>query len=83
MTELVDKNESVFFIAEEKRELPKFWVCEGKIDAIQNILRERVLPFYDIYDVFSAIVWCKNRGVEKYQTFLQENILTLRNSVGY
>lgn len=44
---------------------------------------ERVLPFYDIYDAFSAIVWCKNRGIEKNQTFLQENIVTLRNSVGY
>ncbi|MDF2652472.1 MAG: phosphotransferase, partial [Paenibacillus sp.] len=44
---------------------------------------ERVLPFYDIYDAFSAVVWCKNRGIEKNQTFLQENIFTLRNSVGY
>ncbi|MCM3746085.1 aminoglycoside phosphotransferase family protein [Paenibacillus pasadenensis] len=35
---------------------------------------ETVLPFFDIYDAFSAIVWCKNRGVEKNQSFLQENI---------
>ncbi|MBM7566233.1 phosphotransferase family protein [Paenibacillus sacheonensis] len=44
---------------------------------------ESILPLYDIYDAFSAIVWCKNRGIEKNRTFLQENILTLRNSVGY
>jgi Ser/Thr protein kinase RdoA (MazF antagonist) len=43
---------------------------------------ETVLPLYEIYDAFSAVVWCKNRGVEKNQTFLQENIQTLRNSVG-
>ncbi|MCR8641151.1 aminoglycoside phosphotransferase family protein [Paenibacillus sp. N1-5-1-14] len=44
---------------------------------------ERVLPFYDFYDAFNAVVWCKNRGIEQNQTFLQENIVTLRNSVGY
>ncbi|CAM3564975.1 aminoglycoside phosphotransferase family protein [Paenibacillus lupini] len=44
---------------------------------------ERVLPFYNIYDAFSAVVWCKNRGIEKNQAFLEENILTLRKSVGY
>lgn len=44
---------------------------------------ERVLPFYDFYDAFCAVVWCKKRGIEKNQTFLQESILTLRNSVGY
>lgn len=42
---------------------------------------ESVLPFYDFYDAFSAVVWCKNRGIEKNQTFLQESILTLRNSL--
>lgn len=44
---------------------------------------DRVLPFYDFYDAFSAVVWCKNRGIEKNQTFLQESILTLKKSVGY
>jgi hypothetical protein len=44
---------------------------------------ERVLPFYNIYDAFSAVVWCKNRGIEKNKAFLLENILTLRKSVGY
>ncbi|MEK3916504.1 phosphotransferase family protein [Paenibacillus sp. FSL H7-0331] len=43
---------------------------------------ETVLPFYDLYDAFSAVVWCKNRGVEKNQSFLQENISTLQKSVG-
>ncbi|QTH45262.1 aminoglycoside phosphotransferase family protein [Cohnella sp. LGH] len=44
---------------------------------------EKVLPFYDFYDAFCAVVWCKNRGIEKNQTFLQENIVTLRNTVDY
>jgi hypothetical protein len=43
---------------------------------------ETVLPFYDLYDAFSAVVWCKNRGVEKNQSFLQENIAILQKSVG-
>lgn len=42
---------------------------------------ETVLPFYDFYDAFSAVVWCKNRGIEKNRTFLEENILTLRKAV--
>ncbi|WP_238327472.1 phosphotransferase [Paenibacillus gorillae] len=57
------------------------------IDGYQSIrpmlALEQVLPFYNIYDAFSAVVWCKNRGIEKNQTFLQENIVVLRNSVGY
>ncbi|MGC5772874.1 phosphotransferase family protein [Paenibacillus pabuli] len=42
-----------------------------------------VLPFYNFYDAFSAVVWCKSRGVEKNQSFLQENIVVLQKSVGY
>ncbi|WP_315604323.1 phosphotransferase family protein [Paenibacillus aurantius] len=42
---------------------------------------ETVLPFYEFYDAFSAVVWCKNRGLEKNLAFLQENISTLRKSV--
>ncbi|MGN7413009.1 phosphotransferase family protein [Paenibacillus sp. SAF-068] len=44
---------------------------------------ESVLPFYDMYDAFSAVVWCKNRGIQKNNAFLQENIRILRNSVGF
>jgi Ser/Thr protein kinase RdoA (MazF antagonist) len=44
---------------------------------------ETVLPFYDFYDAFSAVVWCKNRGLEKNQAFLQESIVVLQRSVGY
>lgn len=44
---------------------------------------EIVLPFYNFYDAFSAVVWCKNRGVEKNQSFLQENIEVLKKSVGH
>ncbi|MEK4003196.1 phosphotransferase family protein [Paenibacillus sp. FSL H3-0333] len=44
---------------------------------------ERVLPLYDLYDAFASIVWCHNRGVDKNQAFLQENVNTLRTLVGY
>lgn len=56
---------------------------EGYRSIRPMLVLERVLPFYDFYDAFSAVVWCKKRGIEKNQTFLQESILTLRNSVGY
>lgn len=51
---------------------------------IRNMLNlEIVLPFYNFYDAFSAVVWCKNRGVERNQSFLQENIEVLKKSVSY
>ncbi|SDT44202.1 Phosphotransferase enzyme family protein [Paenibacillaceae bacterium GAS479] len=53
----------------------------GSIRPLLNL--DAVLPFYDFYDAFSAVVWCKNRGVEKNGTFLQENIHILRKSIGY
>ncbi|WP_018755497.1 phosphotransferase family protein [Paenibacillus terrigena] len=43
---------------------------------------ETILPFYDFYDAFSAVVWCKNRGIEKNKAFLQESISVLQKSVG-
>jgi len=42
---------------------------------------ETILPFYDLYDAFSAVVWCKNRGIEKNKAFLQESIAVLQKSV--
>ena len=56
---------------------------EGYQSIRPMVALDRVLPLYDIYDAFSAVVWCKNRGIEKNQTFLQENIRILKNSVGY
>lgn len=51
---------------------------------IRNMLNlEIVLPFYNFYDAFSAVVWCKNRGVERNQSFLQESIEVLKKSVSY
>lgn len=44
---------------------------------------ETILPFYNFYDAFSAIVWCKNRGIEKNRAFLKESISVLQKSVGY
>ncbi|MEC0093473.1 protein kinase family protein [Paenibacillus macquariensis] len=43
---------------------------------------ETILPFYDFYDAFSAVVWCKNRGIEKNKAFLKESISVLQKSVG-
>ena len=68
----------------EKWKEPCKQILDSKFQSIRPMLAlERVLPFYDFYDAFCAVVWCKNRGIEKNQTFLQENIVTLRNSVGY
>ncbi|OAX48123.1 phosphotransferase family protein [Paenibacillus sp. AD87] len=51
---------------------------------IRNMLNlEIVLPFYNFYDAFSAVVWCENRGVERNQSFLQESIEVLKKSVSY
>jgi hypothetical protein len=44
---------------------------------------EAILPFYNFYDAFSAVVWCKNRGIEKHKAFLNESISVLHKSVGY
>lgn len=44
---------------------------------------DTILPFYDFYDAFSAVVWCKNRGIEKHNTFLKESISVLQKSIGY
>ncbi|MFF2886300.1 phosphotransferase family protein [Paenibacillus sp. NPDC057967] len=66
--------------ANPKTKLP---FIEGYQSIRPMMVLENVLPLYDIYDAFSSVVWCENRGMEKNETFLQENILILRNSVGY
>lgn len=38
---------------------------------------EEVLPFYRFTDAFNSIGWCKRRGIEKHQPFLQENLTYL------
>ncbi|KIQ77061.1 phosphotransferase [Bacillus sp. L_1B0_8] len=38
---------------------------------------QEILPFYQFIDLFNAIGWCKRRGIENYQTFLQKNIANL------
>lgn len=37
-----------------------------------------VLPFYRFTDAFNSIGWCKRRGIEKHQAFLQENLEFLK-----
>ncbi|MNJ61469.1 Phosphotransferase enzyme family protein [compost metagenome] len=41
-----------------------------------------VYPFYKFYDAFMAISWCKRRGPDKHQDFLQQSITTLEQLVG-
>ncbi len=38
---------------------------------------QEVLPFYLFTDAFNAIGWCKRRGIEEHQTFLQESLAYL------
>lgn len=38
---------------------------------------QEVLPFYRFTDAFNSIGWCKRKGIEKHQTFLQENLAYL------
>ena len=44
---------------------------------------DTIVPFYNFYDAFSAVVWCKKRGIEKNRAFLKESISVLQKSVGY
>lgn len=57
------------------------------IDGYQSIRpmlnMDIILPFYNFYDAFSAVVWCKKRGIEKNHSFLQENINILQKAVEY
>ncbi|NOU93324.1 phosphotransferase [Paenibacillus sp. LMG 31456] len=43
---------------------------------------DTVLPFYSFFDAFSAVVWCKTRGLEKNRSFLDESIGVLRHATG-
>nr|WP_245237167.1 phosphotransferase [Paenibacillus ihuae] len=43
---------------------------------------ERILPFYNFYDAFSAVAWCEKRGIEQNKHFLEESIAELQKSVG-
>lgn len=40
---------------------------------------EMVLPFYQFTDAFNSIGWCKRRGIEKNDVFLEENVVRLKN----
>lgn len=40
---------------------------------------QEVLPFYRFTDAFNSIGWCKRRGIEKHQAFLQENLAYLND----
>jgi Ser/Thr protein kinase RdoA (MazF antagonist) len=43
---------------------------------------ERILPFYNFYDAFSAVAWCEKRGIQQNRRFLEESIAELQKSVG-
>lgn len=38
-----------------------------------------VLPFYRFVDAFNSIGWCKRRGIEQHQDFLQESLAHLQD----
>jgi serine/threonine protein kinase len=42
---------------------------------------DKILPFYSFYDAFSAVVWCKKRGIDKHKDFLMENLSILEETV--
>ncbi|MDP7978520.1 phosphotransferase family protein [Bacillus sp. WLY-B-L8] len=47
-------------------------------ESIRSLINlQEVLPFYRFTDAFNSIGWCKRRGVEKNQAFLQENLAYL------
>ena len=47
----------------------------GSIRPLINL--QEVLPFYRFTDAFNAIGWCKRRGIEEHQAFLQESVVYL------
>ncbi|ALC85105.1 phosphotransferase [Bacillus sp. FJAT-22090] len=48
-------------------------------ESIRPILNlDSILSFYSFYDAFNSIGWCRLRGVDKHQAFLNENIEILR-----
>lgn len=56
---------------------------EGYSTIRPMLVLETILPFYNFYDAFSAVVWCKNRGIDKNRAFLKESISILEKSVSY
>lgn len=38
-----------------------------------------VLPFYRFVDAFNSIGWCKRRGIDQHQDFLQDNVAYLHD----
>ncbi|MDX8363015.1 aminoglycoside phosphotransferase family protein [Cytobacillus sp. IB215316] len=48
----------------------------GSIRALVDL--QEVFPFYHFTDAFISIGWCKRRGIEKHQAFLQENLVYLK-----
>jgi aminoglycoside phosphotransferase (APT) family kinase protein len=60
----------------------KTWYIEGYTSIRPILDLNSVLPFYDFYDAFSGVAWCKRRGIENNKSFLNENISILEKSIG-
>jgi hypothetical protein len=61
LPELIDKEESVWFIIEDERKAEEhFWLYEGRINAVVSILKE--LSFEEYYIVSKKLEWilCEN-----------------------
>ncbi|MGG2134559.1 DUF6756 family protein [Bacillus sp. S2(2024)] len=57
---LVDENERIFFMVEEKSAKPKFWVYEGNITMIQKIIDETFAFEYYIFSKKFEWLLCEN-----------------------
>jgi hypothetical protein len=57
---LIDKNERLFFMVEEKRAIPKFWVYEGNIKGIQKVIDETFAFEYYIFSKKFEWLLCEN-----------------------
>ncbi len=55
--------------------------AEGYESVRHMIDVDQVLPFYQFYDAWSAVMWCHKRGVQQNGAFLAESIATLRHMV--
>lgn len=61
--------------------LSKRGYIEGYSSIRPLIDLSKVIPFYDFYDAFSAIVWFEKRGLENNKAFFNENISILEKTV--
>ncbi len=60
LNNLIDEKEKIWFLVEEKRQVPKFWIYEGTIKSIQKAIEESVAFEYYIVSKKFSWVLCEN-----------------------